>query len=499
MQKVTTIHQSTDTNPSGMSADSHTNYHVVLNADEFRTKFPERSITPPPSLKRNESYQLNSVDLKNYQETLQNRVDHISKVKKELESVYIEKSTINSAVLELENVLENLRSLNEIISSKEHTELNQVLLNFNACDKKGLQCIEEVYCYPVQDNPEHKVYYYQLPRNITTANGQVLGVNNTQDAMTISEDTGQDNASRATSKTKSSKNISSVIKLLHPLELSLLANAIKTLLSPSFVDTALVVDIFGRDNDSGILKISDDGFVETHAVVLRSQTLGDKKQILMIDPNSSAFSKHASSVICQLLISSTVGYWVNIVIPDKKMQIYSPPEQQQDNTKLVGSGEGQFRDCEDIAIKLCRLFNTIDKDTKITCIQGSTQPDIIYLSDTQAVQLITNNQETNKKLAGHEKKYPFRCKQSTDNRYANELEKIYHCFKKQKDYFKDNKDNNLMKKMSEKIASLDEYYQNNDFDSLRQELDNFLTNNVKDFIKPFIPTPTTEVIGDNTE
>ena len=199
------------------------------------------------------------------------------------------------------------------------------------------------------------------------------------------------------SDTKSPKDPSTQ-KLLHPLEIFVIQEAIKSLMSAGMPgadasdnpasaggagskdrapasNKVVLVDIFPRDK-LGNIEIKDLK-LEAHTIVLYLQeTTPGQKQILVIDPSSSDFSKHVAANAIRILGSDSNN--IEILVPIKQLKIYASPD--KDN---VGSASIQYRDCIDIAVKIA--FG-------LSKFHGVL--DINDLKSLKVVQEITNQQES---------------------------------------------------------------------------------------------------------
>lgn len=169
-----------------------------------------------------------------------------------------------------------------------------------------------------------------------------------------------------------------------------------------------LVDIFPRES-SNKNKIVVGGIntnkLDFHTVLLYKTATN---QILVIDPNNPMFSSHLSKYGDGSVIQT-------LCTTDQKYKIYSRPEKSE-----TGFGQGKFRDCIDLAVKLAFLLN---QDQTLY----STIDDIMA---SNAVKLITNNSLIDGMEFNHQNL--VRIKQSSN------IEKIIQC-------------NERMKQINEKI------------------------------------------------
>lgn len=155
------------------------------------------------------------------------------------------------------------------------------------------------------------------------------------------------------SSKKNKQDDSSQSKMMHPLEVFVIQDAIDHL---NAGNKTVLVDIFARDNDNSIRQ--EDGKPETHSVVLYKTA----DQIIIIDPSDPNFSRHIAFNNVRLFREGE-GY-TEIISPLRE-KIYTPV---RDNT---GPGPDQFRDCIDIAVKLAFGLNKLEEDITAEAIMSS--------------------------------------------------------------------------------------------------------------------------------
>lgn len=184
-----------------------------------------------------------------------------------------------------------------------------------------------------------------------------------------------------------------------------------------------LVDIFPRES-SNKNKIVVGGIntnkLDVHTVLLYKTATN---QILVIDPNNPMFSSHLSKYGDGSVIQT-------LCTTDQKYKIYSRPEKSE-----TGFGQGKFRDCIDLAVKLAFLLNQDQTPY-------STIDDIMA---SNAVKLITNNSLIDGMEFNHQNL--VRIKQSSN------IEKIIQC-------------NERMKQINEKIIQ-----ENLEFETQRKALE----------------------------
>ncbi|MES2215613.1 MAG: hypothetical protein V4485_06380 [Pseudomonadota bacterium] len=181
---------------------------------------------------------------------------------------------------------------------------------------------------------------------------------------------------------------------------------------------------------------------EVHSVVLYKQVIDIDKdgytnfQIFVVDPSNSEFSKHLDHHVIEAFVSVscaaiTDNRWVDIITPQKPLQIYTIPENHPH-----GPDANQFRDCVDIAIKIAFGLNSMTETPKVSFSLEKLASDTIYVSELSVVQVVTNNSDVNKNLTGKHKVLPLREKQSTDRDGARVLYDLETKIQAQKDYLK---------------------------------------------------------------
>lgn len=439
-------------------------YQAIL-PETFKENFPERSITPPPVLHLSDFQtvealkKLNGLGLwRACSDTFGKRLEKLDEVLTELVvlSSICGKDLLNKVlqiVSELKTNMVNIKSIKADIDdfitkassednyedtqaadSKQYSSINRKLiaginkLMYNEPSEfMALYYNKEEYCYA----KDVHVLHYKLPV-LQEQERNILGITNDHETMAIAVQRETDKTSSRQSRGTQPEFV--VTKLLHPLELALLSEAICVLFSKKFQSTSLVVDIFDREKEGAIK--TDDSHVITHTILLRKEIIGTKKQLIVVDPNNSNFSKHIADPIYQGLISSIIGEWIDIFIPVKQLSIYL-------SKGTPGPNDSDFRDCEDISIKLCKLFNTEDKDDRITVLsventlqEHEIKKNIVQLSKTKAVQYITNSSKVNDNLSAIDASYSIRTRQSTNSEYSKQLVERYAFLGRQEEFIK---------------------------------------------------------------
>jgi hypothetical protein len=212
-------------------------------------------------------------------------------------------------------------------------------------------------------------------------------------------------------------------KVLHPLEIELLINAVFNALTNQH--KAILVDIFERDK-GGIISVDKIGNPKTHTIVLcRKESVSCKEKIgfLVIDPSNSEFSEHLGLLGVNKIISSLIKEDIQLEVSSKPYKIY------EQNSKIgTGLAINKFRDCIDIAFKLAKDFNQIP-DQNISFDVNDKLPIIFDTNSIIAnniVKHITNNKNLDNKIKPEMctesfLDYPFRGKQLTNQLKGNEL------------------------------------------------------------------------------
>jgi hypothetical protein len=206
-------------------------------------------------------------------------------------------------------------------------------------------------------------------------------------------------------------------KVLHPLEIELLSNAVTNALQNKY--KAILVDIFERTKDSRIAIDEKTNKPKIHTVVLCKKASVDNDgdfSFLVIDPSNSEFSEHLGLLGVNKIISSLIGADIQLEASSKPYKIY-----EQNSSIGTGLTINKFRDCIDIAFKLVKDFNEIankninfevdDKLSRIFDANSTTANNI--------VKHITNNKDLDNGIEESlsDRKflnYPFRGKQLTD-------------------------------------------------------------------------------------
>lgn len=242
-------------------------------------------------------------------------------------------------------------------------------------------------------------------------------------------------------------------KVLHPLEITLLANAINTALEKK--QKAILVDIFERDK-SGMMQVEEIKSLETeeliietsseyksktHTIVLcRKQDVDNSENFsfLVIDPSNSEFSQHLGMLGVNKIIGSLLQKDIQLEVSDKSYKIY------EQNSKIgTGLAVNKFRDCIDIAFKLAKDLNQFPNEN----INFDTNDKFPIIFDNlianDIVKYFTNNRDLDDGIEESlsDKKflnYPFRGKQLTDKEKGKPLyEKQTSVYKKVNEHVKD--------------------------------------------------------------
>jgi len=195
------------------------------------------------------------------------------------------------------------------------------------------------------------------------------------------------------------------LKMLHPLEVFLIRDAIDYFKSSG--SKSVLVDIFARD-DNGSIRIKDDK-PETHTIVLYRNI----EQIIVIDPSNPDFSKHIPMNSIRLFRSDE--NLVEIIAP-LKQKIYAPFDSEN-----VGPRSDQYRDCIDLSVKIAFGLNRLQENIDIS--------DIMSLG---VIREITNQKKCNEELFFTDQQAIARIRQASDDIIRMEVNKIVECLDKQR-------------------------------------------------------------------
>jgi len=187
----------------------------------------------------------------------------------------------------------------------------------------------------------------------------------------VLEDQSVSSSKKKGAKSNQSNKEDQVNITLHPLEVINLQNAINDL-NLKEINKTVLIDIFARDQITGLIKWQDNGLPETHTVVLFRNS---EKQFVIIDPSNSSFSKHLSTN------TKLISDQLEILTLQKELRIY-----EQDKLIGTGSNPNQYRDCIDIAVKIAFGLNKIQ------------ELDINKIEQTKTIQEVTNQKEINENI-----------------------------------------------------------------------------------------------------
>lgn len=200
--------------------------------------------------------------------------------------------------------------------------------------------------------------------------------------------------------------------MLHPLEVFHIREAIEFCLKES-KKTALI-DIFARKENGEIL-LESNGVPEIHTIVLYIQNTTSNKQILIIDPSNSDFSKHVMFNSDIIFMEHAKIMPIEILTPPNTLKIYVPPAKV-----LTGPNPDQPRDCVDIAVKIAFGLNKH---------QGLV--DIRYLFSVTEIQEVTNQKEVNESLFFESTDSLARIRQASSDNTRKVVEHILRSMDKQ--------------------------------------------------------------------
>lgn len=251
--------------------------------------------------------------------------------------------------------------------------------------------------------------------------------------------------SKASSKSaKDEQDIS-----LHPLEVLLIKEAVSHLSSADNV----LVDIFARESD-GKIKMQESK-LETHTIVLHKNS---QKEVVVIDPSNSDFSKHLASNVNKMFISGALGSYVDILVSPKQLKIYEPAS--KDN---IGPNFDQYRDCIDIAVKIAFGLK------KIGMI------DVKKIESLDIIQEVTNQKDVNEYLFFSNKESIARIRQASDENIKKIVNKLL--------IWIDNQTKSITKYLGDKVGV--EISENNIKLFQKQYVPGNYESGIKDFFRSF--------------
>ena len=218
-----------------------------------------------------------------------------------------------------------------------------------------------------------------------------------------------DQSSTQDGKSSTSKQQSTTKKILHPIEVFLLSEALKSLPNDKGV---VLVDIFERDNRSG--KVNPDKKVQNVPLVHTIILYKEAEQITILDPTNSKSSKHLAIDINEILWQINNYFNLSSEPSSQGQQYYQSPGPN------TGPHPNQFRDCVDIAYKLA------------TIIMKSGFPDtpenVKELTIWDPILQITNNPSYNELLTQDFKENALRIRQTSNEecrkKFNEQLERI---------------------------------------------------------------------------
>jgi hypothetical protein len=209
--------------------------------------------------------------------------------------------------------------------------------------------------------------------------------------------------------------------ILHPLEKSILTEAIEHLSSTGGVGGArtVLVDIFERTSGHPINVDPSSGHPITHTVVLYKDT----NEILVVDPSNFLYSSHLSNTDFNSELAVHTPTLPPIKTLHKKIEIYKPYAPPKTKAQ-TGHVFDQYRDCTDVAVKLAFGF----LHTQITTFDKKgieKHPVVTRIANTDIDEAIL------------EAKMPLRIKQTSSLTAQEDFAKIQAAVDKKLKMFKD--------------------------------------------------------------
>ena len=337
----------------------------------------------------------------------------VDNINKDLKNIYIQKENINIELSNIHKPLQNLHSIN-IIGSDElknyEAQIQKPVVDPLKAKLRELEGYEKTliqYQHFVKGNNGLVLSYQDIYAHKDNAVAR-YGINISEELAKIcnpiEEKMIEKKGAKSKASSKSAKDEQDIP--LHPLEVLLIKDAIGHL-SKNTGNTVLV-DIFARESD-GKIKLQGSK-PETHTIVLYN----NKKELLVIDPSNSDFSKHLASNTNKMLISSALGGNVDILVSPKQLRIYEPI-----NKDNIGPTPDLFRDCIDIAVKLAFGLN-----------QLKSPIDIKNIESLNVVKQISNNNDINDSIPDdvlnekHFVKIPLRIQQKSNIKIEEDFYKF---------------------------------------------------------------------------
>jgi hypothetical protein len=246
----------------------------------------------------------------------------LSKIKGQTKDLVIE-----TAKAELENEF-----FNQVKEQSYIENYNQILEIYNTQEKVPCTFIDK--CLGVI---RHGINIH-VSTNIANSYNHILNKIIESQDQTLNNLEGQSKkGSDKGSKKSGTQQVSDSInfKILHPLEVSLLADAITNALQNQH--KAILIDIFERSKD-GLISIDEEtNKPKTHTIVLcRKNSIVNKEDFtfLIIDPSNSEFSQHLNMLGVNKIISSSLKQNIQIETSAKLYKIYEQNSKIIHNVKL---------------------------------------------------------------------------------------------------------------------------------------------------------------------
>ena len=318
----------------------------------------------------------------------------VNNINKDLEKIYVQKENIDIELSNINKSLQNLHSINIIGNDELKGYVAQIQKPVIDPLKDKLRELESYAKTLIQyqgfvNSNNNLVLSYQ-DMYVHQGNAVVrYGINISEELAKVCNPVEEKKVvAKSKASSKSAKDEQDIP--LHPLEVLLIKDAIGHLSKNN--DNTVLVDIFARESD-GKIKLQEFK-PETHTIVLYN----NKKELLVIDPSNSDFSKHLASNTNKMLISGAFGGNVDILVSSKQLRIYEPVDKNK-----VGPNPDQFRDCIDIAVKLAFGLNKF---------KGKV--DVKDMTSLDIVKQVTNSDDMNEYLPDLKETNTLRIKQASD-------------------------------------------------------------------------------------
>lgn len=345
-----------------------------------------------------------------------------TKISETIPKVAAEKADLENRYNDFKNYhVESQRLLKElskgVIPEGEFTKIDKDISNLSEKFIPKITALAnyeaelEQYIQFIEQNPDLNLSYCDLYCNNASQvirfgiNTAMMNTDHNRQLSSIYTFTEKKESIKSGTKSSKSQKDAEISKVLHPLEVFLIQDAIDFLKESN--NKSVLVDIFVREDDGSIT--IKDNTLDIHTVVLYFNR--DIGKIIVIDPSNPEFSRHIASNSFRLFRSAEDN--VEITIP-RIEKIYVPFDKNN-----VGSKADQYRDCIDLSVKIAFGLNKL-----------SSYINTEYIRNSDVIKEVTNQEQNHESLFFSPDQAVARIRQASDDDIRSQAQKLLFSFDK---------------------------------------------------------------------